>query len=1499
MKQSLFIFTLIGFITVTFGKTNSLFQHEGKSNGGDKIRFQLETIPTNKSGEYTRFSLLNNGTTTEEGMPELPMFTTSYQIDPRIEYSVEYSVVSSHIEENVSIFPYQGNLIDPLSMEVSDRNLDFYSSDASYPVENLIVSERQVMRDIHLITISVIPYSYNPELQQLEVFDEIEISVNEVGPTQNSDFEPRPKSRAFEKLYSNMVVNYDLDMLSSEYQQPAVLYVCGGSSESNNSFEDLVEWRRQRGYIVYTASLSETGSSTSSIKNYITNAYNNYDPPPEFVSFVGDVGGSYDVPTYYEEWGHNTYGNDCEGDQPYAQLDGSDLFPEVFVGRISVRSSSDLSTISSKIINYEKATYLSQISDYYEKAAMAGDPSSSGNSCAITKEYVKEVMEQHGMTDVRIKTSGQSWPSWMVNQLEEGVLYFNYRGYLGISGFGNGDVDDANNGYKLPFASLVTCGPGSFAEDQTSLTEKLLRAGNSGSPKGAVAACGTATWNTHTLFNNILDMGIYDGLFSDRVITAGAALASGKLALLSAYPTNPDNWVSAFTQWNNLMGDPATHLFTDTPKILNVAYSSSINYGTDYVDFWVTSSVGIPVEDALVSLWKESGNVSEIAYADDSGMCTIPLDDFSYGTIDVTVTAENCQPFTGSLSIVSNAVNLTLVEASTVIDDSDGNSDGLLNPGETVEVQLAIQNFGSSTANNVTATLLTTSPFVTINESESTYGSIFPGISSYGTPFSISLASSAVQDSDLELRVLITTGIISWTHTVSIQVQGSNLVVSGFTVSGGGDINPGDVDEVYVLLQNVGSVRADNVTADITYSGDLINILSGDVNWGDIDPGVSLQSQNTAQVAVNPNVINGTVVSLSLHISGDDGYNRTETLSFEIGEVSVGDPLGPDEYGYYIYDSGDTAYDLAPDYNWIEIDPGYGGSGSPFNFYDPGNGDWGWENENPPVSTVSLPFTFQFYGIEYNSISVCSNGWLSFGESDMGSFRNYPIPGAGGPPAMVAAFWDDLVTDEGGGGDAFIYNDPNDEYVVVEWSDMRTENNSSIERFEVILYNNASLPHGDGDIKIQYKTFNNTSSGEWNSYPPKHGSYSTIGIENHLGDVGLQYTFDNSYPEAAMTLSNNDAIFITTQPSVAQTSTTITNVYQEGWNMVGLGASVDDNSLESVFPDGLNGTFYSYDNTYIPETTVEMGKGYWLRFGQQSTNSVSGTIVSYLTIPVVEGWNMIAGPSATSAISDPDNVVWLETLYEFDVSYIQASELEPGKGYWIRASGDGNIIVSEARFGRISSTEGTDALDQFNSIRFTNSHGAGSSLYFGSHVTTEENVYIYSFPPVPPAGSFDIRFAGDLIASESGGEILIQNDHWPLIVEWTKEHEIGNWVLVDEISGTEYVLSENGTVEITESTERLTLYRNTLIPEHFALYQNYPNPFNPVTTIRFDLAEVSEVSLKVFDLTGREVAELVNGRVMSGSYSVEWDASDASSGIYIYKLTLGERQLTKKMVMLK
>ena len=174
-----------------------------------------------------------------------------------------------------------------------------------------------------------------------------------------------------------------------------------------------------------------------------------------------------------------------------------------------------------------------------------------------------------------------------------------------------------------------------------------------------------------------------------------------------------------------------------------------------------------------------------------------------------------------------------------------------------------------------------------------------------------------------------------------------------------------------------------------------------------------------------------------------------------------------------------------------------------------------------------MPFTFKFYGVDYDEITVNSNGWIAFGHSELESFRNYSIPGAGGPSPMVAAFWDDLKTSSG--GDVFGYIDPNDEFVIIEWSDMRTYYANSVETFQIILYNNPAQPYGNGEIKIQYNEFNNTSSGNYSNYTPTHGSYSTIGTENHLSTIGLQYTFNNEYPTAAMTLSDNKAIFITTR----------------------------------------------------------------------------------------------------------------------------------------------------------------------------------------------------------------------------------------------------------------------------------------------------------------------------------------------------------------------------------
>ncbi|HTP79745.1 MAG TPA: CHRD domain-containing protein [Bacteroidota bacterium] len=89
-------------------------------------------------------------------------------------------------------------------------------------------------------------------------------------------------------------------------------------------------------------------------------------------------------------------------------------------------------------------------------------------------------------------------------------------------------------------------------------------------------------------------------------------------------------------------------------------------------------------------------------------------------------------------------------------------------------------------------------------------------------------------------------------------------------------------------------------------------------------------------------------------------------------------------------------------------------------------------------------------------------------------------------------------------------------------------------------------------------------------------------------------------------------------------------------------------------------------------------------------------------------------------------------------------------------------------------------------------------------------------------------------------------------------------------------------------------------PRNFRLEQNYPNPFNPTTAISYQLSAVGNVSLRVFDLLGREVAELVHERQSPGTYTVTFDAEKISSGIYFYRLTTGAGQeATRKMVLLK
>lgn len=88
-------------------------------------------------------------------------------------------------------------------------------------------------------------------------------------------------------------------------------------------------------------------------------------------------------------------------------------------------------------------------------------------------------------------------------------------------------------------------------------------------------------------------------------------------------------------------------------------------------------------------------------------------------------------------------------------------------------------------------------------------------------------------------------------------------------------------------------------------------------------------------------------------------------------------------------------------------------------------------------------------------------------------------------------------------------------------------------------------------------------------------------------------------------------------------------------------------------------------------------------------------------------------------------------------------------------------------------------------------------------------------------------------------------------------------------------------------------------PFEFSLLQNYPNPFNPTTQIKFQISKISHITLKVFDVLGREMTTLVNETLQAGDFRVSWDAQNIPSGVYFYRLTSGGTQLTRKMLVMK
>ena len=945
---------------------------------------------------------------------------------------------------------------------------------------------------------------------------------------------PKNVSKAFLPVYKDIVSNFSTSYLRDAATTPEKMLIITPTS-LQNAIHDFVIWKRQCGIHTDVFTLDDTGSTTQEIKSFIQNRYDNLETRPDYLLLIGDVDDSFALPAYYFSEENNVT------DTPYTLLAGDDFFPEMLVGRFSIDSSYELATIINKVLRYEKMPYIDN-SDWYNQAVLVAGNFSSTPPVPVTPvqvtQWLNDKLENYGFTDITEVYYPGAYPGTdqIVSGINNGASFVTYRGWGDANGwhypyFHTENLDELNNGAMLPVMTSIVCNTGDFANSvDPCFGEACLRLGSPSSPNGMVAFVGPSDLHTSTKFNNAIFSGFYSGLLDENIFSFGSAVLRGKVELYNNYPLNlePGGQVEFYFYVYNILGDPSLQMWSKTPQNISCSLPSEIGEGTNHLEIELSSNLNGAIISAIQG--DELLDVSTL----ESGSATVYFEDLSSEDLTITITKENFEPFIQSISIQNDSNEIGIEDISP--------NNSILS-GQTNSVSVTLHNYGSETASDVNATFSSAHPGVSISSPTINYGNINSS-SAVSRDFEFTLMADCPDQDVIEFSVTINSGE---THKFELIAGSINFSIQDhFVNDANGFMDPGEETEVAVTIKNISSVSIGSADVMISSQSDAVNVTSESVSIGSLNPDDTTTLY--FNVAVEDDCYIGRSVYIQLHIVSDANLENTVSFQTHVGEIDNTAPQGPDDYGYFLFDSYDVTYSQAPSYFWEEIDPQEGGNGTVILMSDD-------QSEN-----INLPFNFAYYGENFDEITVCSNGWISFETTWMKNFRNWGIPAALGPYGMVAAYWDDLIGSPN--GDEFdpmricYYYDSSANRFIIEWNE--TYNNfddTSLEKFQLVLFDPEYYPtlDGNGEIQVNYHTINN---------PDATNNYVTIGIENLTQTDGIEYTFANQYAHSSSLLENGLAIKFTTSPPDSYT-----------------------NSETDILSPIVN-SLHNYPNPFNPETTI-------------------------------------------------------------------------------------------------------------------------------------------------------------------------------------------------------------------------------------------------------------------------------------------------------------------------
>ena len=758
-------------------------------------------------------------------------------------------------------------------------DLPFIYNEAAYQTRGLASQPRAictvegVMRGIQIGKMTLEPVSYDPVSNTLRVFNDIEVEVSFEGADVNATEEilVDTYSPYFDVIYSQMFNGRAVRDAYSEhpdlYTTPVKMLVITTATYANSTaFQEWLAWKTMKGIYVDVYTTAQTGTTAASIKSFIQTQYNQHHPT--FLVIIGDTG---DV-TYSQ----NSSTTSKVTDLYYSSPDG-DIFPDIFLSRMPVSSTTELANLLNKILTYEQYTMADP--SYLDNVLLIAGHDGTWNPRVgqPTINYAADnyFNTAHGFNHVYKYLSSYSG---CYNNMNTGIGFANYTAHGSETAWSNPSftVSDANNltnNDKYFWAMGNCCLAANWGYSGTCLAEALLRSANKGA-FGYIGSCPETYWwedyyfgvGATTVINTTPSMsqtqtGAYDAMFMEEAYnTLNAVPYIGNVAVTYAHANNYTSSVSDKYYWEayHCLGDGSVMPYHVQPTANSVSHTNVFPMGLD------TYEVSA-VPGSYVAISKD-GTLIGTALVGTTGTIDVPVTPVTTnGNVTVCVTAPQRIPYIASIPAV-------VLEGAFISVDSY--TPETAHVGDNTDLSITFKNLGGdSTTGNTTVTLTSENPNVTINNGTNTFGELASHATTTVSGFQFSIASGVADETPIVLHYAAVNGNDTWEGNITITAIEAVLQYQEMVWDGG--FTSGETITVGAKFKNTGHYQTTNAIITCSSTNSYVTISNPTISVGTLEIGQEVTSNFNITIASN--CPENAQLPITFTMTADGGLSATGT----------------------------------------------------------------------------------------------------------------------------------------------------------------------------------------------------------------------------------------------------------------------------------------------------------------------------------------------------------------------------------------------------------------------------------------------------------------------------------------------------------------------------------------------------------------------------------------------------------------------------------------------